>query len=75
MYFPGEGEPPFPQQAAAWRDQLVMLYDPHCNLADVDVKNRHHLKFGIGILFGGNTVRRNRRGHMHDPAFWSDQPD
>ncbi len=75
VYFPGEGDPPFPEQAAQWRDRLVMFFDQHCNAVDVDLRNRFHKKFGLGILFGGNVVRRRKTGDMFKPEFWSDPSD
>lgn len=71
IYFPGDGAPPFPEQARTWRDNLVMFFDQHCNPPSVDLRNRFHTKFGLGILFGGNTVRVHRKGDLFKPEFWS----
>ncbi len=75
VYFPGDGSSPFPDLAVSWQDRLVLYFDQHCNSSEVDVRNRFHEKLGVGVLMGGNLVRRRGRGDLFKPEFWSAKVD
>ncbi len=58
-----------------WQQQfqsnLVTFIDMNCNDSSVNLHNQFEPKFGLGVLFAGNVVRRRSEGVWAEPAFWA----
>jgi len=50
---------------------LVTFLDMNCNEASVDIHNQFEPKFGLGVLFAGNVVRKRSAGTWSEPGFWA----
>jgi prepilin-type N-terminal cleavage/methylation domain-containing protein len=54
-----------------FEDNLIMFYDPNCDVPGVPIYNptfRHHM---IGILYSGQVVRHFKAGDIREPEYWS----
>ena len=55
-----------------YQSNLVTFLDMNCNDASVNLYNQYEPKFGVGVLFAGNIVRKRADGIWYEPSFWSD---
>lgn len=70
-----------PDDSEAWsvharefRDAMILAFDLNCNDANIAPENKYVTKLGIGVLLGGNIVRRRQTGDVYDPSWWAPVP-
>lgn len=74
LYWPGDGDDPFPAWSEAYRENLVLVSDSYCTPHDVPLFNIYQSRRGLGVLLSGQLVNRFKPGDMNDPGWWSSPP-
>jgi len=54
-----------------FQSNLVTFMDMNCNDSSVNLHNQFEPKFGLGVLFAGNAVRKRSAGTWSEPGFWA----
>ncbi|MBS1724448.1 MAG: type II secretion system protein [Armatimonadetes bacterium] len=71
QYWPGNGGKHWMDNVVSWREQMILTFDLNCSDHDVNFENTMQAKYGIGVLLGGNAVKRRKSGSYADPAWWA----
>ena len=70
MYWMASGGPRVEVASLEFQEDLILWYDPSCNDSGVQLENPYRSKLILGVLLGGELVRRRAKGNFEDPAWW-----